>query len=70
MGLAGGEVVCARAIVGLVPSIRWDADKVGIINVTPFDFKTHTQDVIEEDPQQHSHPVPSPDEGATRVSKT
>ena len=64
-----GEVVCARATVRLVPSIRWDAEKVGVINVTPFDFTTRTQDVIEEDPEPHSHPGRSPDEGATRRSK-
>ena len=67
--LAGGEVVCARAIVKLVPSIRWDAEKVGVINVTHFDFKTRTQDVIEENPEPHDHPEPSPDDGATRASK-
>ena len=66
VGLAGGEVVCARAIVRLVPSIRWDAGKVGVINVTPFDFETRAQDVIEEDPEPHSHPEPSPDDGAIK----
>ena len=69
VGLACGEVICTRAIVRLVPSIRWDVEKVGVINVTPFDFKTRTQDVIDQDPEPHSHPEPSPDEGATRVSK-
>ena len=62
-------MVCAPAIIRLVPSIRWDAEKVGVINVTPLDFKTHTQDVIEEDPEPHSHAEPNPDDGATRAPK-
>ena len=66
--LAGGDVVCAQSIVRLVSSIRWDAEKVGVINVTPFDFNFCTQDVIEEDPEPHSHPEPSPDDGAIRIS--
>ena len=68
-GLASGEVVCAQAIVRQVPSIRWDAGKAGIIYVTPFDFKTRTQDMIEQDPEPDSHPDPNTDDGAIRVSK-
>ena len=68
-GLASGEVVCTRAIVRLVPSIRWDADKVGMIHVTPFDYKSRHQDVIEEDPDPHSQPEPKPDDDAINISK-
>ena len=38
VGLAGDDVVCARAIVRLVLSIRWDAEILGVIIVTPFDL--------------------------------
>ena len=69
VGLASGEVVCARAIVRLVPSIRWDADNVGIIHVGPFDYKSRHQDVIEEDPDPHSHPEPTPEDDAIIISK-
>ena len=69
VGLTSGEVVCARAIVRLVPSIRWDADKVGIIHVTPFDYKSRHQDVIEEDHDPHSHPEPKPDDDAIGIQR-
>ena len=68
-GLASGEAVCERAILRLVPSIRWDADKVGVIHVTPFDYKSRHQDVIEEDPDRHSHPEPKPEYDAIEISK-
>ena len=53
----------------LVPSIRWDADKVEIIHVTPFDYKYRHQDVIEEDPDPHSHPEPEPVDDTIKISK-
>ena len=68
MGLANGEAVCARAILPLVPSIKWHADKVGIIHVSPFDYKSRHQDLIEEDPDPHSHPEPKPEDDAIKIS--
>ena len=65
VGLAGGEALRAGAIVRLVPSIRWDAEKVGVINVTPFDFKTRTQDVIEKDPEPHGAEISATDSPST-----
>ena len=69
VGLASGGLVCARAIVRLVPSIRWDADKEGIIHVTPFHYKSRHHDVIEENPDPHSHTGPKPEDDATNISK-
>ena len=69
VGSAGGGLVCAQAIMRLVPRILWDAQIDGVVNVAPFDFKTPTQDVTEEDPEPHSHPEPSPENGAIRISK-
>ena len=60
VGLNNGDVVCARAIVRLIPEIRWDADRIGAIRITPFEFKTKAQDTIEEDPDPHAHPEPKP----------
>ena len=60
VGLANGDVVCARAIVRLVESVRWDMSKISAITVTPFDFKSRNQDIIEEDPDPHAHPEPQP----------
>ena len=51
------------------PVLKWDAEKVGFVNVTPFDFKTCTQYVVRENPEPHANPEPSPDEVATRISK-
>ena len=69
VGLANGEVVCARAIVRLVPGLRWDPDKIGAISITPFDFKTRGHDKIEEDPDPHSHPEPKPMDSEVTVSR-
>ena len=40
IGLANGSIVTARAIVRLVPSLRWSSEKVGLVNGVPMDFKT------------------------------
>ena len=69
VGLANGEVVCARAIVRLVLSLRWDAEKIRAIRITPFDFKTRNQDAIEEDPDPHAHPEPKPVDAEGKMSK-
>ena len=66
VGLVNGDVICARAIVRVVPSIRWDADKVGLISITPHTFKTKNMDVIEEDSDPHSHPEPQPSDAEAR----
>ena len=58
VGLNNGDVVCARAIVRMIPETRWDADRIGAIRITPFDFKTKAQDIIEADPDPHAHPEP------------
>ena len=47
VGLADGSIVTARAIVRLVPSLRWNFDKLGAIAGVPMDFKTKNYDVIE-----------------------
>ena len=60
VGLASGDVVCARAIVRLVPSVRWEMGRIAAISTSPFDFKSRHQDIIEEDPEPHNHPEPTP----------
>ena len=69
VGLANGDVVCARAIVRLIPETRWDADKIGSIRITPFDFRTKTQDTIEEDPDPHAHPEPKSSDAEPRPTR-
>ena len=64
VGLASGDVVCAKAIVRLVPSVRWDMGRITAIPMSPSDSKSRNQDIIEEDPDPHSHPDPqTPKEG-------
>ena len=36
IGLANGEVVCARAIVRLVPSVRWDMSRIAAMRHLPL----------------------------------
>ena len=70
IGLNSGEVVCARAMVRVVPAIRWDADRVANIHVSPLGFKNNSQDRIEEEAEPHVHPVPDADvEDANRQSR-
>ena len=69
IGLANGDVVCARAIVRLVPSVRWNMDLIAKLSVTPFEYKSRNQDVIEEDPDPHNHPEPAPAEKPQRPPK-
>ena len=56
VGLANGSILTARAIVRLVPSLRWSMEKVGLIKGVPMDFKTKDFDIIEEDIAPHTHP--------------
>lgn len=53
----------------LVPSVRWNMDLIAAIKVTPFDFKSRNQDIIEEDPEPHSQPEPKPPLADDRPSK-
>ena len=43
-------------MVRIVPSLRWNLDKLGAITGVPMDFKTANYDIIEEaeDPQAHA----------------
>ena len=59
--MSSGEVVCAGAVVRVTPSIRWCADMISKINVSPLTFKTGTMDKIEEYADPHSHPDSAPD---------
>ena len=36
VALSNGDVVCARAIVRVVPNIRWSAELVSTVNTTPL----------------------------------
>ena len=58
VALSNGDVVCARAIVRVVPNIRWSAELVSKVNTTPLQFKTGTLDKIEETTKPHMHPDP------------
>ena len=70
IGLNNGEVVCARAMVRVIPGVRWDADRVAKIHVSPMNFKTSSQDRIEEEAEPHTHPEPTADgEDQTRQSR-
>ena len=61
IGLSTGEVVCARAIVRVVPSLRWSSEMISRITVSPLDFKIGALDKIEEQHDPHAHPEPEID---------
>ena len=48
-----GDVVRARAIIRVVPSVRWDADAISQLHVTPTREQTDFQDLIEQSHQPH-----------------
>ena len=56
IGLPNGSIVAARAIVRLVPSIRWNMERLGLVRGTRMDFKTKDHDSIEEEVSPHAHP--------------
>ena len=58
VGVNSGEVVCARAIIRVVPSIRWSSDRISKIHVSPLEFKVGSLDHIEEAADPHAHPQP------------
>lgn len=69
IGLANGSIVTARAVARLVPSMRWDAGKVGAIAGVPMDYRTKDYDVIEEDAAPHSHPEPVEDPETEEIER-
>ena len=60
IGLSSGEVVCARAIVRVVPEMRWSHEAISKISATPLTFKAGSMDKIEESTDPHAHPEPEP----------
>ena len=70
VGLNNGDVVCARALVRVVSSIRWNVDRVSKIHTSPITFKSSGQDLIEEEVEPHTHPAPTGDaEESSRQSQ-
>ena len=61
IGLINGDVVCARAMVRTVPTIRWNSDRVSKVRATPMTYTSSSQDQIEEEAEPHSHDDPTRD---------
>ena len=66
LALSDGTVTRARAMTRIVPSMRWDADRLLRLKTTPFTESTTGLDTIEaeENPHDHSsaeHPSDEPD---------
>ena len=55
IGLHDGTVTCARAIVRVVPTSRWDFDRIQRITDVPTDVKTKAIDQIEETLEPHAN---------------
>ena len=66
IGLSSGEVICARAIVRVVPEMRWSHDAISKISTTPLTFRAGALDKIEESQEPHTHPEPAEAAEATR----
>ena len=56
VGLSDGTVVCARAMVKVIPSKRWDVKRLMGLRGTPNHEKTKNYEGIEEDMDPHAHP--------------
>ena len=69
IGLSSGEVVCARAIVRVVPSIRWSSDMISKISTPPLTFRSGTLDRIEEHQDPQAHPDPTVESADARQSR-
>ena len=55
IGLRDGSVVCARAMVRLVPERRWNLELVSNVTGVPMDMKTKSMDLIETQVNPHEH---------------
>ena len=63
VGLSDGTVVRARAMVRIVPSLRWDAQRLLSVSGTPTDLSIATVDSIEETDDPHKGPPGHRDDG-------
>lgn len=61
VGLSSGDVICARAIVRVVPEMRWSHEAISKISTTPITFRAGALDKIEESAEPHAHLEPSDD---------
>ena len=59
IGLADGSVTQARAMVRLIPNVRWDIDRVERIAGTPTELFTLSLDAVEEAMEPHDHIKPA-----------
>ena len=63
VGVNSGDVVCARAIIRVVPNARWSFERLSKIKISPIYFKPNTLDRIEESAEPQAHPEPVADAG-------
>ena len=63
IGVNSGDVVCARAIVRVVPNARWSYERISKIKIPPIPFRPNTLDRIEESSEPQAHPEPTADAG-------
>ena len=64
IGVSGGDVVRARAILRLIPEARWDAQRVLGVNTTPLTEHSRFFDSIEGKPDPHEYPAADRAEGS------
>ena len=71
VGLGSGEVICARAIVRVVPQHRWSHELISKISTTPLTFRSGALDRIEEsaDPSAHPEPAHEPTEAPRQLRR-
>ena len=57
LGVAGGSIVTSRAMVRLVPQVRWDLDRIQQVTGTPFEQDLEFDGWMEssENPHEHIH---------------
>ena len=71
VSLQDGYVVKARAIVRVIPEVRWDAQRIQNITMTPLDERARsgTLDAIEEaeEPHAHAEDISVPSASVSRV---
>ena len=58
VGVQGGGVVRARALLRLAPEYRWDVQKTLEIGITPLTESSRYMDSLESLDAPHEHPAP------------
>ena len=69
IGLSSGDVTTARAMVRLVPSLRWDLERASKVKMTPTTLKMANIDILESEDLPKKSDEPNLEESEEEKAK-